>query len=225
MELTFHDIETAFGVDESMVYHWLNAQKMPALKAQSQYFFNSVEVLEWALKNRIPLTPGALKLCEKKRNGLDVLTPALGRGGVYRNISGRTREAVLSQVIDLLPLPEAAPRSLLKEMLLSREQIGTTAIGKGIAIPHVKHPVVLSGIEPLVGAFFLENEVDFAAFDKQNISILFVILSASFKEHLALLSRLAFCLQNPLVSAALEQRLVDAQELRAVFQVAESKIE
>ncbi|HNX91505.1 MAG TPA: helix-turn-helix domain-containing protein, partial [Candidatus Omnitrophota bacterium] len=69
MQLTFYDIEKAFEVDEATLYKWLNSGKMPAVKANDQYYFNSVEVLEWALKTRIPLTPGALELCEKNRNG------------------------------------------------------------------------------------------------------------------------------------------------------------
>ena len=52
---------------------------------------------------------------------------------------------------------------------------------------------------------------------------LFVILSASFKGHLSLLSRLAFCLQKESVQAVLSRRLSD-KEIVAAFQLAESQI-
>ncbi|MBF0571025.1 MAG: PTS sugar transporter subunit IIA [Candidatus Omnitrophica bacterium] len=222
MQLTFRDIEKAFEIEEETLYQWLNKKGMPAIKANDQYYFNSVEVLEWALKNRIRLTTGALKLCEKTRQGRDIITPALMRGGVYFGINGSLREEVLGKVLDLLPLPGHIQRASLKEMLLSREQAGTTGIGNGIAIPHVKHPVVLAGMEPIVGIFFLEKVVDFSALDGEGVHTLFVILSSSFKWHLSLLSRLAFCLQDEEVISALKRR-GQSEEILAAFQVAESR--
>ena len=222
MQLTFRDVEKAFEIEEATLYQWLNARGMPAVKANDQYYFNSVEILEWALKNRVRLTTNALRLCEKTRQGQDVITPALLRGGVYFGLKGTRKEEILGEVIDLLVLPDHIRKASLKEMLLSREQAGTTGIGNGIAIPHVKHPVVLAGLEPIVGLFFLENSVDFASPDGEGVHTLFVILTSSFKGHLSLLSRLAFCLQDESVKSALKRR-APAEEIMAAFQVAESK--
>ena len=222
MQLTFRDVEKAFEIEEGTLYQWLNARGMPAVKANDQYYFNSVEILEWALKNRIRLTTGALRLCEKARQGQDIITPALVRGGVYFSVKGTHRDEVLGVVIDRLPLPEHVQRPPLKEMLLSREQAGTTGIGNGIAIPHVKHPVVLAGMDPIVGLFFLERSIDFSSHDGEGVHTLFVILSSSFKGHLSLLSRLAFCLQDEDVKSALKRRS-NVEEILAAFQVAESK--
>ena len=222
MQLTFRDVEKAFEIEEKTLYQWLNARGMPAVKANGQYYFNSVEVLEWALKYKIPLTLGALKLCEKNRPGQDILTPALIRGGVHFGIKGKRREEIFGEVLNFLPLPDSIDRSSLKEMLISREQSGTTGIGNGIAIPHVKHPVIFAGLDPVVGLFFLETPVDFAALDGERVHTLFVILSGSFKGHLSLLSRLAFGLQNENVKAALARR-ANAEEILATFQVAEAK--
>ena len=223
MQLTFREVEKAFEIQESTLYQWLNSLGMPAVRANDQYYFNSVEILEWALKNRIRLTTGALRICEKARQGQDIITPALLRGGVYFGISGSLREEVLGKVLDLLPLPDHVQKVSLKEMLISREQAGTTGIGNGIAIPHVKHPVVLAGMEPVVGLFFLEKPVDFSSLDGEGVHTLFVILSSSFKGHLSLLSRLAFCLQDEEVKSALKRR-THKEEILAAFQVAESRI-
>jgi len=222
MQLSFREVEKAFEIEEKTLYQWLNDRSMPAVKANDQYYFNSVEILEWALKNRICLTAGALRLCEKTRQGLDVMTPALLRGGVFFGVEGKLRPEVLGKVIDLLSLPEHIQKPSLKEMLLAREQAGTTALGNGIAIPHVKHPVVLAGLEPVIGLFFLKEAVDFSSPDGQLVHTLFVILSSSFKGHLSLLSRLAFCLQDEGVKSALRQRSRH-EDILAAFQVAESK--
>lgn len=222
MQLTFREIGKAFEIEEKTLYQWLNDRGMPAVKANGQYYFNSVEVLEWALKYRIPLTLGALKLCEKNRPGQDVFAPALLRGGVHFGIQGTRREEIFGEVLNFLPLPAHIDRSFLKEMLISREQSGTTGIGNGIAIPHVKHPVIFAGLDPVIGLFFLETPIDFAALDGEKVHTLFVILSGSFKGHLSLLSRLAFCLQNENVKAVLSRR-AKPEEILATFQVAEAK--
>lgn len=223
MQLTFRDIEDAFRVGEKTVFQWLNVMGMPAVKANDQYFFNSVEVLEWALKNRIPLTVGALKLCEKSRGGEDVFSAALMRGGVHYGLDGLVPEQVLKAALDCLPLPLHVDRSVLQEMLLSREQAGTTAVGQGIAIPHVKHPVIMAGVDPIIGLFFLKNSVNFNSPDGSLVHTLFVILSGSFKGHLSLLSRLAFCLQDSGVKAVLDQR-APAHDIMATLQIIESRI-
>jgi nitrogen PTS system EIIA component len=223
MQLTFREVETAFEIDEKTLFHWLNSRGMPAVKADDRYYFNSVEVLEWALKNHIALTPGALKLCEQKRQGLDLFTPALRRGGIYFDVPGDHREDVLINVLQTLPLPEQIQKEPLKEILFSQQQMGTTGIGNGIAIPHVKHPVILAGTEPMLGLFFLRSPVDFNALDGLPVHTLFMILSSSFKSHLSLLSRLAFCLQDQTVQAILTNHK-NREDIFAAFQVAESKI-
>ncbi|MFH0754100.1 MAG: PTS sugar transporter subunit IIA [Candidatus Omnitrophota bacterium] len=223
MQVTFRDIEKAFEIKEKTLYQWLNGRGMPAVKANDQYYFNSVEVLEWALKCRIPLTPGALRLCEKNRLGQDIVTPSLLRGGIHFSLKGGQCAEILKGALELLPLPAHIQKAPLKDMLLAREQVGTTGVGNGIAIPHVKHPVVLAGVEPVVGLFFLEQAVDFSAPDGERVHTLFLIVSSSFKGHLSLLSRLAFCLQTELVRSALE-RHASKEEILAAFQVAESKL-
>ena len=222
MQLTFRDIENAFEIDEKTLYQWLNAEGLPAVKAHGQYYFNSVEVVEWALKKRIRLTPGTMRLCEKNGCSQGIVATALQRGGIHFGLKESSRDAVLGEAIDLLPLPAHIPSDFLKEMLVSREQAGSTGIGGKIAIPHVKHPIVLEGMEPVLGLFFLDTAIDFSAIDGLPVDVLFVILSPSFKGHLSLLSRLAYCLQNETVKTALDAR-ASADEITAAFQVAESK--
>jgi len=221
MQLTFREIAKAFEVDEKTLYRWLD-RGMPAVKANGQYYFNSVEVLEWALKYRVPLTLGALRLCEKSRPGQDILSTALMRGGVHTGIQSLKREEIFGEVLNFLKLPSGVDHAVLKEMLVSREQVGTTGIGHGIAIPHVKHPVIFAGLELIVGLFFLQTPVDFAALDGEPVHTLFVILSGSFKGHLSLLSRLAYCLQNDNIQAVMSHRH-PTEEVLAAFQVVESR--
>ncbi|MBI3306553.1 MAG: PTS sugar transporter subunit IIA [Candidatus Omnitrophica bacterium] len=197
MQISVRDIIRIFQVEEKTIYGWIAKKKMPCMKVNEQYRFNYVELLEWALKNRISLTGDILALGEHQPNGLCILSDALKVGGVYYDVQGRNREEVLKNVIELLPLPLEMDKKSLLEMFLAREAMESTAVGNGIALPHLRRPTVLNVEEPLVSLCFLKNAVDFNASDRKPVSILFALVSPSTKMHLLILSRLSFCLQDP----------------------------
>jgi PTS system nitrogen regulatory IIA component len=58
--------------------------------------------------------------------------------------------------------------------------------------------------EPIVVLGFLRNPVDFKAVDDRPVRIVFVLLSHSVRQHLQILSRLAFVLHDPNLKALLE---------------------
>ena len=196
MQISVRDLMRIFQAGEKTIYGWIAKKQMPCVKVNEQYRFNYVELLEWALENRIALTPDILALGEHKPNRACILADTLKAGGVYYDVQGRTREEVLKNVIELLPLPVEMDKKSLLEMFLARESMESTAIGNGIALPHLRNPVVLNVDEPLVSLCFLKNAVDFNASDRKPVSILFALVSPSTKIHLLMLSRLSFCLQD-----------------------------
>lgn len=196
MQISILDIMRTFQVEEKTIYDWIAKKKMPCVKVNEQYRSNPIELLEWALEHRINLTPDIVALGERELGKPGILAEALKKGGIHYNIPGTTRQEVLQQAIELLPFPGDVDKKSLLEMFLAREAMETTAVGNGIALPHLRNPVVLNIEEPFVALCFLKNAVDFNAFDRKPVSILFVLVSPSIKTHLLLLSRLSFCLQD-----------------------------
>ena len=79
--------------------------------------------------------------------------------------------------------------------LIEREKRGTTAIGKGVAIPHCQ----LDACKTIIGGLFiLDTPVDFDALDDEPVNIMFVLLvpRAETTEHLRALAMLAERLDN-----------------------------
>ena len=196
---------------------------MPCLKVNGQYRFNYIELLEWALQNGVVLTSGILNLCEQESGNSGILANALKAGGVYYDVPGKNREEVLRSVIELLPLPLEADKKSLLEMFLAREYMESTAVGNGIALPHLRNPAVLNIDHPLVTLCFLKDAVDFNAFDRKPVSILFGLVSPSIKMHLLLLSRLSFCLQDPGFQKYLQMR-ASREQILAEAMVIESRL-
>ena len=223
MQLTFRDILKIFQVSEKTVQGWINKKGMPCVIANEQYCFNYINLLEWALEKDIKLTPEVLNLGETEFEG-HILSNALTRGDVHYDITGNNREEVLKAVVNILPLPREMNRDHLFEMLWVREAMASTAFGNGIAIPHVRNPIVLHIDQPVVTVCFLRSPIDFKALDRKPVFILFTVLSPSVKMHLALLARLAFCLQNPKMQDYLHRR-ASREEVLADFFILEAKLD
>lgn len=223
MQISIPDIMKIFQVQEKTIYEWIAKKKMPCVKANEQFRFNTIELLEWSLENRIRLTADILALGERELGKPGILAEALKIGGVYYDVQGENREEVLKHVVQLLAFPVEVDKKSLLEMFLARESMESTAVGNGIALPHLRNPVVLNIDEPFVTLCFLKNAVDFNALDRKPVSILFVLASPSIKIHLLLLSRLSFCLQDPGFLKYLRAR-ASKEELIAEAIVIESRL-
>jgi PTS system nitrogen regulatory IIA component len=223
MQLTFRDVLRVFGVSEKTVRDWISKKGMPCVRANEQHRFNYINLLEWALEKDIKLTPEILNLGEAEFEG-HILSNALKRGDVHYDVAGNNREEVLKAVVDILPLPQKIDRQHLFEMLWARETIASTAVGRGIAIPHVRNPIVLHIDQPVVTVCFLKSPIDFKALDREPVFMLFTVLSPSVKLHLAILARLAFCLQDPKLLDYLNRR-APREEVLADFFVLEAKLD
>ncbi|NCB00303.1 MAG: hypothetical protein EOM70_13125, partial [Clostridia bacterium] len=108
------------------------------------------------------------------------------------------------------------------EIKLREEQM-STAMGRGIAIPHVRNPVVLHVTKPTVTLCFLERAIDFHAIDGQPVNVLFTIISPSVRTHLHLLSRLSYVLRTPEIKTTLRQQ-TSRDELVKLIMEAEAAI-
>jgi PTS system nitrogen regulatory IIA component len=91
-------------------------------------------------------------------------------------------------------------------VLLAREALASTGIGDGIAIPHVRNPIVLHVPGLMVNLCFLENPVDFGAIDSQPVYCLFTIVSPTVRAHLNILSKLGYALRDNNFKLALKNQ-------------------
>jgi len=196
MKLTVKDAAQLLNVSEKTIYRWIKQETIPVYRLNDQYRFNRVELLEWATAQRITLSPDLFLEKEDSQSYLPSLVEALITGGVAYRVGGKDVDSVLRSVVDVMKLPEEVDRNFLYQVLLTREKMGSTGIGEGIAIPHVRNPIVLHVNRPGITLCFLENPIDFGAIDKQPVSVLFVLVSPTIRAHLHLLSRLAYVLQN-----------------------------
>ena len=197
MRLTVRDAAKLLEVSEKTVYRWISQRAVPAYLANGQYRFNRAELLEWATSRRIKVSVDILAEPESSYAPCPGLVEALETGGVFYRVDGHDRESALRAVVDVMRLPDEVDREFLLRVLVAREALGSTGIGAGIAIPHVRNPIVLHVPHPTVTLCFLERDIDFGALDGQAVRVLFTVISPTIRAHLYLMSRLAFALRDP----------------------------
>jgi len=223
MNLSVKDAAVLLSVSEKTIYRWLKQNILPTIKIQGSYRFNRAELLEWATSRRLGVSADAFGEPESEAQPLPTLYEALEAGGIFYRIEGQTRDEALADAVSHLRLPEDVDRQYLSQVLLAREQLASTAIGAGIALPHPRSPGLLSIVRPTVTLCFLEQAIDYHALDGQAVNILLIILSPNLRSHLHLLSRLGFVLQFPAIQAVLQDQ--DSRErIFAALASAERKI-
>jgi nitrogen PTS system EIIA component len=195
MKLKVKDAAELLQVSEKTIYRWIAQEKLPMHQVSGQYRFNRAELLEWATAKRIPMSPKMME--EPEDTFIPSLEEALRSGGVHYRVGGADKVSVLQGVVNILALPEEVDRKFLFQVLLARESLGSTAVGNGIAIPHVRNPITLHVAKPLMALCFLETPIDFQAMDGKPVHTLFTIVSPTIKAHLNLLSKLSMGLRSP----------------------------
>src|SRR5467141_2631959 len=79
-----------------------------------------------------------------KNSGPIKLSELLSRGVIALNLKSNDRESVLGELVDLIPELANQPkaREILLKALQEREQLHSTGIGDGIALPHARNALV-----------------------------------------------------------------------------------
>jgi PTS system nitrogen regulatory IIA component len=124
------------------------------------------------------------------------LYSAMELGGVSHGVAGDDVGEVLEAAVSGIEFLDEANRKLLLTRLVERENLTSTGIGQGVAIPHPRSPLQDAIDQPAIRTCFLQNKVDFNSLDGKPVFVLFLLISTSIKTHLNLLSKLSFCLRD-----------------------------
>lgn len=135
---------------------------------------------------------------------------------VKLELDGETKDEILKEMISLLGLDEKS-EGILYKMLKRRENLGSTGIGKGIAIPHCRSLVV----NRLRVAFGRKSKgLDFRAIDEQPVHNIFLIVAPPLEvsnQYLPVLGKIAQFSKEPDVAGRLEQ-IDNPQEFLALLE-------
>jgi mannitol/fructose-specific phosphotransferase system IIA component (Ntr-type) len=140
-----------------------------------------------------------------------LLSPA----GINLNLAGADRDSILEELVHSVPELKDLPdgRQTLLRALHEREELHSTGIGDGIALPHarnalvglVDHPIIVFGRHP--------SGVPYGALDAVPASLFFLLIAPTVTSHLGILARLSRILRD----AKLRQGLRSAKSPESVL--------
>lgn len=219
MQLSIRDLTKLLNVAEGTVSRWIKQRGLPAQQIGGQYRIHRAELLEWATANGVRVSLELFDHLDADAEVVPSLADTLEMGGIRYDLEAADKERALRALVEVLPLPDDLDRELLLRLFLAREASASTAIGEGIAIPHVRNPIVLHVSQPLVTLAFLSQPIDFGALDGKPVHVLFSIISPTNRSHLQLLARLSFALHDGKLRQAVIRHAPREEILREIRRV------
>lgn len=222
MQLTIREAASFLHVDDATVRRWIQRRGLPAHRVNERLHLNAIELWEWATEHGIAVSRTLLEQARRHPEQVPPLSELLAAGGVHHDVGGRDKTSVLREIVQRLPLPAEIDREFLVTTLEAREAMGSTGIGDGIAIPHVRNPILLHVTAPFVTLCLLRDPVDFDAVDGKPVHALFTVVSSNVPGHLRILGQLGFVLRDDALRRMLVGR-APAEDIRARVQTAEGR--
>lgn len=171
--LTIEEVAKYLRVSDRTVYDWAQKGEIPAGKIGTVWRFKKSEVENWV---NARLSSDANKQAEQIVQVKNILSPDRV---VF--ITQTSKHDALVELADVLAkAPQVKNAQEITTEILKREELMSTAIGRGIAIPHVR----LSSITDLVMAVGVCKKPidDFQALDDQPVNLL-IMIAAAYNQH------------------------------------------
>lgn len=140
----------------------------------------------------------------------DILLPE----AILANAKAGSKKRMLLDASRLAHEVYGLPEAEILTALQDRENLGPTAMGNGVAIPHARLPQ----IEHVYGVFLhLEKPIDFDAVDRQPVDLVFVLFAPdnAVTDHLKALARVSRILRDDAICA----KLRSTDDMSAVYSI------
>ncbi|MBR4791137.1 MAG: PTS sugar transporter subunit IIA [Treponema sp.] len=204
--LTIEEVAKYLRVSDRTVYDWAQKGEIPAGKIGTVWRFKKSEVENWV---NAKLSSSSLSQNDTEVQIKNILSPDRI---VFINHS--TKHDAIVQLSDVLSTaPQIKNAQELTAEILKREELMSTAIGKGIAIPHVR----LSSVTDLVMAVGVCKKPisDYQTIDDEPVNLLFMI-AAAYNQHSLYLKTIShFC--GKLKQEGLHENIINAKDAQEVF--------
>ena len=131
----------------------------------------------------------------------------VNRDAILAELTADDKEGVVRKMVQALSncqQIEAGEQDSIVSAIMKREELGSTGIGRGIAVPHTKHP----SVDRLVGTVGVSREgIDFDSLDGEKVQLFFLLISPPDRpgDHLRALENISRQLRNETFCKFLKQ--------------------
>jgi PTS system nitrogen regulatory IIA component len=214
--LTIEEVAKYLRVSERTVYDWAQKGEIPSGKIGTVWRFKKTEIEQW-VNDR--LSAGRFRGQPKTVQTEAILSP---QRVLFLDCPSK-RDALLLLAKNLATAPQVKNSQELTTEILKREELMSTAIGRGIAIPHIR----LQSITDLVVSVGISRVdiTDFNPLDDEPVRLVFMI-AAAYNQHTAYLQTLSYFsarLKNPLLRHSLINAKTEDEAYKQLAETEETK--
>ena len=211
--LTIQEVARMLGADVRRVERMAQRGEIPCQKVGGQFRFNRAEITEWLQRSVGGMSDEHLAqvdagMTEQRQAEQDetIITPLLRIEAVTTNLGSRTKDSTLRELVALAEKTGLVLNSQeLTEAVLHREELRSTAMEGGIAIPHPRRPLPYAISEPILVVGRTSQGIVFGALDGRLTNLFFLTASQDDRHHLHILARLCRMLYDEDFVARLQE--------------------
>jgi mannitol/fructose-specific phosphotransferase system IIA component (Ntr-type) len=150
----------------------------------------------------------------------DLISPTT----INLNLASTDRDSVLNELVRQIPqlAGQPAAQQTLLRALREREQLYSTGIGDGVALPHARNALVGLVDEPIIVFGRHAAGIPYGAIDSIPARLFFLLIAPTVTQHLAILARISRLLRDPKLRQNLLQA-ESAERVLALFREAEGR--
>jgi PTS system nitrogen regulatory IIA component len=202
--LTLTEIAGYLKVSEKTILRMVQSGQFPGVKVSNQWRFVRAIVDDW-LSARMQSAPTA-SLLDVVGTGLQVipLTRLVSNKRIILRVKPGKRVDILAQLVE--PLEKdgiVSDRPDYLGRLVAREEVVSTAIGHGLAVPHVREPEDSPVTTPCIVVGICREGTDFGALDGDKTHLFAMPCAGTESAHLRLIARISLLFRRPGVLSAM----------------------
>lgn len=207
--LTIEEVAKYLRVSERTVYDWAQKGEIPSGKIGTVWRFKKSEIEKWVnerLSSGSRATSPNIEIQIK-----NILSP----DRIVYITQSTKHDALVELAQNLSTAPQVKFAQELETEILKREELMSTAIGRGIAIPHVR----LSSVTDLVMSVGICKSpiIDFQTIDDVPVQLL-IMIAAAYNQHSYYLQTLSF-LSSKLKKNELRDTLINSTNPQDVYNI------
>lgn len=206
--LTIDEVAKYLRVSERTVYEWAQKGEIPSGKIGTVWRFKKTEIEKWVNDRLSSQSNQSVDVSVQLKN---IISP---ERIIFMNHPTK-HDALVELSENLAMAPQVKDAKELQKEILKREELMSTAIGRGIAIPHVR----LASVTDLVMSVGISkvDVIDFNPIDDMPVRLMFMI-AAAYNQHSYYLQTLSY-FSSKIRSSELRDSLLAAKTAEEAYKL------
>jgi len=223
-QMDIQELAKMLGIDLRRAERMAQRDQIPCQKVGGQLRFNRAEITDWLQQQMGSLKKNHLESMDagitahRRSDPLEsIITSLLNPAAIELNLHAKTKNSVLRELVALAQETERLyDAEALLEALGKREELCSTALADGVALPHPRRPLPYAVAEPILVIARTPQGIGFGAPDGQLTDLFFMTCSQDDHHHLHLLARLCRLLHDGQLAVQLRETDTTEQAIEII---------